>query len=208
MIGHDPQHEVEQIRDLFLKPIGSCTQSQQLGIREIRNQPGIRAAMYTDHEIDLNEHLEWIKMVSMNPKFLVFATLNKLQVPIGLWQFTELDALHKKSNFGWFFDEVERGGLGTAIEYRMIEYAFNSLKLEKLNCEVLESMTYVVNLHEKFGFVKEGFKRQNIEKNGERVGVVMLGLTKSDWLSNKQEIFEKNRLRVEKFSITIDTSIS
>ena len=206
MIGQDPQHEVEQIRDLFLKPIGSCTQSQQLRIREIRNQPGIRAAMYTDHEIDLNEHLNWIKMVTINPKFLVFAALNKLQVPIGLFQFTELDSLHKKSNFGWYFDEIERGGLGTAIEYRMIEYAFNSLKLEKLNCEVLEPMTYVVNLHKKFGFVEEGFRRQNIEKNGERLGVVMLGLTKSDWLSNKHEVFEKNRLRIEKFSITVDTS--
>ena len=111
-----------------------------------------------------------------------------------------------KLNFGWYFDEIERGGPGTAIKYRMIEYAFNSLKLEKLNCEVLEPMTYVVNLHKKFGFVEEGFRRQNIEKNGKRLGVVMLGLTKSDWLSNKHEVFEKSRLRIEKFSITVDKS--
>ena len=70
----------------------------------------------------------------------------------------------------------------------------------------MEPMTYVVNLHKKFGFVEEGFRRQNIEKNGERLGVVMLGLTKSDWLSNKYEVFEKNRLRIEKFSITVNIS--
>ena len=45
---------------------------------------------------------------------------------------------------------------------------------------------------EKFSFEEEGFRRQNIEKNGKRIGVIMLGLTKPDWLSNKQEIFEKH----------------
>ena len=41
----------------------------------------------------------------------------------------ELDELPKKSKFGWFSDEIERGGLETAIEYRMLEYASNSLRL-------------------------------------------------------------------------------
>ena len=72
-----------------------------------------------------------------------------------------------KLNFGWYFDEIERGGPGTAIKYRMIEYAFNSLKLEKLNCEVLEPMTNVVNLHHSFGFVAESFRQQNIGENRE-----------------------------------------
>jgi len=207
MTVQDSQKEVTKTKDLFLRLIGSCSLSQQLKIREIRNQPDIRAAMYTEHEIGVNEHLDWVKNVTKEPKYLTFAVLNEIQVSIGLWQFTELDTLHKKSNFGWFFDKVERGGLGTAIEYRMIEYAFDVLKLEKINCEVLESMTYVVNLHKKFSFEEEGFRRQNIEKNGKRIGVIMLGLTKPDWLSNKQEIFEKHRLIIEKFVINIGTNI-
>jgi RimJ/RimL family protein N-acetyltransferase len=56
-------------------------------------------------------------------------------------------------------------------------------------------MIDIVNLHKKFGFVEEGFRRHNIEKNGERLGVVMLGHTKSDWLSNKYEIFEKTNCK-------------
>lgn len=81
----------------------------------------------------------------------------------------------------------------------MLEYAFSSLNLEKLNCEVLEPMTYVVNLHKKFGFVEKGFRRQIIEKNRERFGVAMLGLTKSDWLSNKYETFEKTNCESRSF---------
>lgn len=61
-------------------------------------------------------------------------------------------------------------------------------------------MTYIVNLHKKFGFVEESFRRQNIEENGERLRVVMQGLTKSDWLSKKYEIFKIQTANREVFN--------
>ena len=40
-------------------------------------------------------------------------------------------------------------------------------------------------------------------KNEERIGVHLLGLTKEDWLDNKNKIFETHKVLFEKFSISI-----
>ena len=47
----------------------------------------------------------------------------------------------------------------------------------------------------------------NIEKNGKRIGVHFLGLTKSDWLLNRTAIFEKYKSVISKFSIHIEEEV-
>ena len=89
--------------------------------------------------------------------------------------------MHKKCDWAFYLDIEERGGVGSALELFMIDYVFGALGIEKLNCEVLESNQLVVEMHKKFGFCEEGFRRQNIKKNGSRIGVHLLGLVKSDW---------------------------
>ncbi len=75
-----------------------------------------------------------------------------------------------------------------------------------MNCEFIETNEPVIKLHKKFGFKDEGFRRENIEKNGKRIGVHYLGLTRSDWLLNKQMIFEKYKLVIAKFNINFENS--
>lgn len=191
-------------RSITLKLVVSCSLQQQTQVREIRNQASVRSSMYTEHEIGLNEHLGWINRLKSDKKQIVYAVLNEEQRPIGVVSVNAIDELHKKSDWAFYLDENERGGLGAALEYNLIEYVFESLKLEKLNCEVIETNESVVRLHKKFGFLEEGFRRENIEKNGERIGVYFLGLTKSDWLSNKAEIFKRYESVVSKFSIRIE----
>jgi len=160
--------------------------------------------MYTEHEIGLNEHLGWISRLKSDKKQIVFVVLNEQKNPIGVVSVNALDTLHQKADWAFYLDENERGGLGAALEYNLIEYVFNVLKLEKLNCEVIETNEAVVKLHKKFSFTEEGFRRENINKNGKRIGVYFLGLTKNDWLSNKTEIFEKYKSVIGKFSISIE----
>jgi len=59
-------------------------------------------------------------------------------------------------------------------------------------------------MHKKFCFVEEGFRRENIEKEGGRVGVFFLGITKSDWLEGKSSVREKYQPVLNKFNITIE----
>jgi len=198
------QKDVSQSRLITLKTLVSCSLQQQTQVREVRNQIGVRSSMYTEHEIGLNEHLGWISRLKSDKKQIVFVVLNEQKNPIGVVSVNALDTLHQKADWAFYLDENERGGLGAALEYNLIEYVFNVLKLEKLNCEVIETNEAVVKLHKKFSFTEEGFRRENINKNGKRIGVYFLGLTKNDWLSNKTEIFEKYKSVIGKFSISIE----
>lgn len=190
-------------RYIALKRITDCNAEQQRKVLEIRNQEAVRKSMYTDHIISPGEHLKWLSNLKSDKKQITFAVLNDEQKPIGVASINAIDTLHKKSDWAFYIDEKERGGLGAAIEYTLIEFVFNNLHLVKLNCEVIETNDVVVKMHQKFFFEIEGLRRSNIEKNGGRVGVVFLGLTKDDWLANKSRVLEKYQIAFDRFSINI-----
>lgn len=197
-------HEKKKPRNIILKKLTACSIEQQLSVREIRNQAGVRTSMYTEHEIGIEEHLNWIDKLRTDDRQIVFAILTEQDDPIGVVSLNAYDRIHKKSDWAFYLAENERGGLGAALEFNIIEYAFKSLEIEKLNCEVIETNGAVVKLHKKFNFKEEGFRRENIEKNGKRIGVYFLGLTKTDWLAKQAEIFENYKAVISKFSIRIE----
>jgi len=89
------------------------------------------------------------------------------------------------------------------LEYAIINYVFDSMGLDKLNCEVLEGNDAVVKMHTKFLFREEGFRRSNIIKNGVRIGVHFLGLTREDWVAGRVSIRERYSGVFDKFAIVI-----
>ena len=174
-----------------------------LKIREIRNQTQVRKWMYTDHEIGANEHLNWISSLRQDAKQVVFAVLNQEGVPVGVVSLNAIDRLHMKADWAYYLSECERGGLGSAIEYTFVDFAFNIFGLSKLNCEVIEGNDAVVKLHKKFLFQEEGFRRCNILKNGIRIGVHFLGLTKEDWLEGKADVYDRYKRVFQKFPVSV-----
>ena len=172
-------------------------------MRDVRNQLSVRKSMYTEHEIALDEHFAWIKRLESDKKQIVFIVLVDEEVS-GIVSVNALDVLHKKSDWAFYLDENARGGLGAALEFRLLNFVFDELKLEKLNCEVIETNSAVVKMHKKFGFLEEGLRRSNVEKNGSRVGVYFLGITKDEWLNNRDIISEKYKSVIGKFDLSID----
>lgn len=191
------------MKQVILREITKCTDEQQKAVRDVRNQPSVRRSMYTEHVIALEEHLNWIKKLKHDNKQVVFVVFVD-DVVSGVVSVNALDRLHKKSDWAFYLDENVRGGLGAALEYAFIDFVFNSLGLEKLNCEVIETNDAVVKLHKKFSFLEEGFRRSNIEKDGNRIGVHFLGLTKLDWEQGKDGILEKYHSVLAKFDILIE----
>ena len=170
-----------------LKDICECSVQQQLAVLEIRNQPGVKQCMYTDHDIDVNEHLSWLATLVNNEQQKVFAVLKNDQ-PVGVVSVNDIDLKHSKADFAIYLDEPERVLLAVPLEFTLINYVFDHLELQKLNCQVLDSNTTVVKLHQRFGFIEEGYLRSNISKDDSRVGVYYLGLTREDWLVHAPEV--------------------
>lgn len=174
----------------------------QLLVRDIRNEDNVRKWMYTDHLITSNEHLEWVNKVKHDPRQEVFIVMAD-KTPLGIVSINSIDEKHKKADWAYYLTETARGGLGACLEYAIIDFAFNRKSLEKLNCEVIEGNDAVIKLHKKFAFEDEGFRKSNIVKGQDRLGVHYLGLTKQSWEEHKNAIKEKYSSIFDKFNIEI-----
>ena len=75
-----------------------------------------------------------------------------------------------------------------------LNYFFSNLKMNKLNCEVLEFNNKVISLHKKFGFEIEGKRKEHIIRKKIFHDIVLLGLSKKKWLSVKKLIKKKYNL--------------
>src|SRR5262245_54384630 len=193
-------------RPIALRQIASLDQRSQMRIREIRNELSVRRVMYTDHEIQIEEHEGWLEKLKHDPCRMAFAVIDDTLGPIGMVGLNSLDWRHRKSDWAFYLTENERGGLGAALEFAFLDFVFSRLALEKLNCEVIEGNDAVVRLHKRFGFEEEGFRRANIEKGGMRIGVHFLGLQKTAWAAARAQVRSHYGTVLEKFRIAIDWS--
>jgi len=193
---------IQRVINLVL--LTSLDTESQMKVREIRNEVNVRKWMYTDHVIGANEHLGWISRLKQDDRQIVFVVLDDHRTPLGIVSVNAIDRLHKKTDWAFYLTEAARGGLGSALEYSIIDFVFNALGMEKLNCEVIEGNDAVVKLHKKFLFEEEGFRRSNILKNGVRRGVHFLGLTKEEWLAGRGEIYDRYKGVFEKFFVSIE----
>lgn len=168
-----------------LKNILDVSQELQQEVRNWRNQENVKKFMYTDHSITQEEHNNWINSLKSNNKTKVFIVFINSQAE-GIASINAINTTHKNAEWAFYLhDEDKRGGTGVLIEYTILNYVFDEMKIEKLNCEVLEINQAVIKLHQKFGFVQEGIRRKNIIKNGNRIDVYLLGITKEEWKEKK-----------------------
>jgi UDP-4-amino-4,6-dideoxy-N-acetyl-beta-L-altrosamine N-acetyltransferase len=150
-------------------------------LRELRNMETVRRYSYTDHIISREEHAEWLESLKGDVRRLSMAVLLGGET-VGAVSLSNINERAKTADWSFYLGEDFQGkGLGSLVEYELLEFAFNERGLYKLNCEVLDTNPAVVTLHEKFGFVREGLRRQQAVKNGRRVDVHLLGLTKDRW---------------------------
>ena len=145
--------------------INSVSAETKLVIREWRNSEHVKINMYTDHDISLEEHNNWLNNLIKDNKTKVFVVLCN-QNPSGIVSLSNIDHHNKTASWAFYLcsEDSIGTGLGVVLEYKLIEYVFCDLKLEKLNCEILASNSVVISLHKKFGFVVEGLIRKNIIK--------------------------------------------
>ena len=192
------------IQNIILVPLTDVSDESKLKILNIRNEEGVKKWMYTNHTIDLNEHLEWIDRLKDDTTQIVFVIFDDKNEALGSVSVKAVDRFHKKTDWAFYLTKNSRGGLGPAIEYAFIDFVFNRLDMLKLNCEVIEGNYAVVKFHQKFLFKEEGFSQSNIIKDDQRLGIHFLGLKKEDWILNKEKVYGKYKKVLEKFNISIN----
>jgi UDP-4-amino-4,6-dideoxy-N-acetyl-beta-L-altrosamine N-acetyltransferase len=156
-----------------------------------RNAPEVSAYMYTDHNISQVEHDRWFAAINAPDRRYWVITLD--DQPVGLANLARIDRLSKRCEWAYYLGESStRGrGVGSSVEYIVLRHVFETLKLNKLWCEVLASNEAVWKLHESFGFTREALFREHAFKAGKFEDVVGLGILASDWARVKPGIEDR-----------------
>ena len=145
-----------------------------------RNAPSIRLNMYTQHEISIEEHMSWWKKVKQR-KDQQYFMYEMTGLAMGIVGFNDIDTNNQHSFWAFYASPEAPRGVGSNMEFLALEYAFNTLKLHKLSCEVLAFNENVIKLHKKFGFEVEGIFRKHHKLEDKFVDVYRLGMLASEW---------------------------
>jgi UDP-4-amino-4,6-dideoxy-N-acetyl-beta-L-altrosamine N-acetyltransferase len=155
-----------------------------------RNAPGVRANMYTRHEIGLEEHLGWWARIQSrtDQRYLMYESKG---APLGIVAFNGIDAVNGNSAWAFYAAPGAPKGSGSRMEFLALEFAFGELKLHKLCCEVLAFNSPVIKLHQKFGFKVEGILREQHRLDGGFVDIHRLGIFAREWLECRDAMLAK-----------------
>ncbi len=161
-------------------------------LRRWRNLPEISRYMYTDHEIGPEEHALWFTEAMSDPSRRYWIILLDEQ-PVGLVNIYNIDRDNARAKWAFYLaDPSVRGrGVGSYVEFTMLQYVFNDLGLHKLACEVLATNPDVVAMHQKFGFQVDGILRDEIRRNESFVDVVCLSIMEDEWITVEPSVRDR-----------------
>ncbi|MEQ8715300.1 MAG: UDP-4-amino-4,6-dideoxy-N-acetyl-beta-L-altrosamine N-acetyltransferase [Cyclobacteriaceae bacterium] len=161
-------------------------------VRGWRNSKEVSDYMYTDSYISEVDQKQWYQKIDWTRS--VYWVINYQEKQLGLASITSIDKTLKSCYWAFYLaDSSVRGaGIGAKVEYNVIEYVFGIVGLNKLRCEVFAFNDKVIQMHEKFGFRREGYYREHCIKGNAKLDVVGLALLKSEW----EALREKIRLKI------------
>ena len=118
--------------------------------------------------------------------------------PTGIAALSVIDIENKNSAWAFYASPLAPRGCGSKMEYLMLEYAFGTLKLHKLYCEVLASNATIIKLHQKFAFKVEGIFRGQNKINDDFIDIYRLGIFAGEWQEHRQAMLNRIKGKIEK----------
>ena len=117
-----------------------------------RNHPDIKRWMYTDSDISLENHLNFIDSLKDRKDKLYFL-VKKDDEYIGVINFTDIKVESLEMGI---YSRPSAKGLGSILLKTIIEYAFDTLKIKRIFAEVFSENSRAYNLYKKYGFNEIG----------------------------------------------------
>ncbi len=163
-----------------------------------RTMPEVTEHMFSDVPQDMEKHAAWFRHISTDPTRLDWI-INAAEEDVGYVALQNISPVHKRCDWAYYLASLNvRGkGVGRAVELNILEYVFDTLRLNKLCGEIFLSNQKVVRIHEKYGSVVEGIRPQHIFKNGVFHNIVEIGILREKWEREIKGEFEFERAQIE-----------
>jgi len=166
-------------------------------VRQWRNLPEVSKYMYTDDQITAEEQKNWFERIKndASQKYWIIEYDNMKLGLVSIYNI-KLDFKHCSWAFYLGNTEVRGAGIGSKVEYTILNYVFETMQFNRLMCEVFSFNEKVIQMHKKFGFKEEGYYKEHILKGGKYYDVVALAILKSEWYISKDKLKESIYNRV------------
>ena len=152
-----------------------------------RNHTAVRSYMLTQHEISLEEHLNWWARVKDDKTRQQLLVLDGAD-PLGFVQFNPV--CHGGiADWGFYARPDAPKGSGTKLGQAALAHAFKKLGLHKICGHAIASNVASIAFHRKLGFAEEGCLREQQRIANQYHSLFCFGLLAKDWQQNqiKQE---------------------
>jgi UDP-4-amino-4,6-dideoxy-N-acetyl-beta-L-altrosamine N-acetyltransferase len=161
-------------------------------VRNWRNSTDVAPYMYNEEYISEEQQIKWFEKIS-NENSSLYWIIEYEGKKLGLASLTGIDDTLSSCYWAFYLGDlsVRGGGIGAKIEFSILEYVFEELKLNKLRCEVFVSNDKVIKMHEKFGFRREAFYREHCIKKNQKLDVVGLAILQSEWNIIREQMKNK-----------------
>ncbi len=165
----------------------SAEPGDEIVIAESENHPDARENLYYTLPSSTEIHQSRLKQ-KLNDHSTIFFTICTIKpdIPIGCTAFVRIDWIGKMATFYIAIAAKENWskGYGTEATKLMIDYAFNTLNMNRIQLHVSVENERAVKVYEKTGFVQEGRLRQAMFFNNHFIDFFLMAIIKDDWLKN------------------------
>lgn len=156
-----------------------------------RNAPAVRRAMYSHHEISIEEHLAWFQHLQRDPSRQWFVYHDCTDTPQGVAYFQDIDTTHSAAFWGFYARPGAAAGTGLRILLDAVDTGFHRLRLHKLYGEVLADNAASLHLLNQAGFTEEGRFREQHNDGVNRIDIVRFGLMAREWPAHRDSLAKR-----------------
>jgi UDP-4-amino-4,6-dideoxy-N-acetyl-beta-L-altrosamine N-acetyltransferase len=144
-----------------------------------RNHPAVRSYMLTQHQISLEEHLNWFARVKEDKTRYQLIVLEGSD-PLGFVQFRPVYQ-GGVADWGFYARPDAPKGSGSKLGQAALAHAFKDLGLHKVCGQAIESNVPSIALHQKLGFNEEGRLREQQRIANQYHTLFCFGLLAKEW---------------------------
>ncbi|MDB2399721.1 UDP-4-amino-4,6-dideoxy-N-acetyl-beta-L-altrosamine N-acetyltransferase [bacterium] len=152
-------------------------------VRQWRTSEDVTKYMYTDPTPSTSDQIRWYESLQTNTSCKYMVIYYK-GIKVGMVYLTSIDNTSKHCEWGIYIGDskYQSKGVGAMATYKLMNYVFGDMGMNKVISMVLSYNKSAINLNESFGFKQEGYYKQHCHKNGQFYDMVGFAMLKKDWV--------------------------
>lgn len=153
------------------------------------NAPQVRETLFLfwpSYRLSTEERL--LQQIKSKESIVLTIVIKDSEQVIGQTAFFRLDWVSRAAVFYLaLLDPASWGkGYGTEVTRLMVDYAFATLNLNRIQLHVCAENLPAIKIYQKVGFIQEGVLRQAMFHHDRYCDFWVMGILKSDWLRSKK----------------------